>query len=185
MSDKSDKLLVLDLDETLIHATKTKLDDITEDFRFDKYFVYKRPFLDQFLKEASKHFSLAIWSSAGDEYVAEVVRNIKPPEIELFAVWGRSKCSQKRDRTFDTFYFEKRLDKFKKRGFPLERILIVDDTAEKAACNYGNAIYIKEYKGDPQDNELLTLLDYLITLKPIDNVRAIEKRFWRQKADGT
>lgn len=61
-----DKLLILDLDETLIHATAEKL-SIQEDFLFDKYFVYKRPHLDWFLSEISKHFKVGIWSSASDE----------------------------------------------------------------------------------------------------------------------
>jgi TFIIF-interacting CTD phosphatase-like protein len=180
MRDASEILLVLDLDETLIHATKEKLEHIDEDFIFDEYFIYKRPFLEHFLLETSKHFNLAIWSSAGHEYVAQVVNAIKPKKVEFTFVWGKSKCSLKRDPTFDNYYFEKRLDKLKKKGFHLERILIVDDTAQKTACNYGNAIYIKEYKGDSEDRDLLILLNYLMTLKDVDNVRTIEKRLWRQ-----
>ncbi len=48
MDEKSDKLLILDLDETLIHATENEL-NFSADFRFDRYFIYKRPYLDQFL----------------------------------------------------------------------------------------------------------------------------------------
>ena len=185
MSEKVNKLLVLDLDETLVHAAKTKLDTLPVDFTFDAYYVYKRPHLEHFLTEVAKHFTLAIWSSAGDIYVNEIVASIKPPSVDFEVVWGRSKCSMKRNRVFDTYYFEKRLDKLKKRGFPLEQTLIVDDTAEKAACNYGNAIYVKEYKGDPDDKELLFLLEYLLTLKDVENVRTIEKRNWRKTKSGT
>ena len=42
MSDKSDKLLILDLDETLIHATPVPL-AMPANFQFDRYHVYKRP----------------------------------------------------------------------------------------------------------------------------------------------
>lgn len=174
-------LLILDLDETLIHASETQLPHRQEDFTFDKYFVYKRPHLDHFLQEVARHFTLGVWSSAGDEYVSGIVSTIRPPSVDFEIVWARSKCSLKRDRTFDTYYFEKRLDKLKKRGYTLEQILIVDDTAEKASCNYGNAIYIKEYTGAPEDTELLLLLHYLVTLKDVENVRSIEKRFWRNK----
>jgi RNA polymerase II subunit A small phosphatase-like protein len=174
-------LMILDLDETLIHASETRLTGKNEDFIFDKYFVYKRPHLEYFLQEAAKHFTLGIWSSAGDEYVNGIVNTIRPPIVNFEFVWARSKCSLKRDRTYDTYYFEKRLDKLKKRGFPLEQILIVDDTAEKASSNYGNAIYIKEFTGNPEDSELLFLLDYILTLKNVANVRTIEKRFWRVK----
>src|SRR5690348_2190225 len=97
MSEKSNKLLVLDLDETLIHAASTRINNLDEDFRFDNYFVYKRPYLEHFLTELSKHFTLAIWSSAGDEYVATIVNNIKPAGVDFAIVWARSKCSTRRN----------------------------------------------------------------------------------------
>lgn len=182
MEDKSDKLLILDLDETLIHATEIEL-GVLADFQFDKYFVHKRPNLDQFLAEISKHFTIGIWSSADDAYVTEIVKKVKPDNVEFEIIWGRSRCSLKRDYTFDTYYFEKRLDKLKKRGFKIEQIIIVDDTPEKSRNNYGNAVYIKEFTGDKADEELKHLYDYLLTLKKVDNVRTIEKRGWRTTID--
>ncbi|MGE6220593.1 NIF family HAD-type phosphatase [Nubsella zeaxanthinifaciens] len=178
MEKKSNKLLILDLDETLIHATETASEFLI-DFKLDKYFVHKRPLLEHFLVNISKHFAIGIWSSAGDDYVTEMANKIKPTDVEFEIIWGRSRCSQKRDETFDNYYFEKRLDKLKKKGFRLEQIIIVDDTPEKSRNNYGNAIYIKEFLGDPTDQELKYLYDYLLTLKDVENVRAIEKRSWR------
>ena len=184
MEEKSDKLLILDLDETLIHATEKEL-DFSADFKFDKYWVHKRPNLDKFLVDISKHFAIGIWSSADDIYVTEIVKNIKPDNVEFEIIWGRSRCSLKRDYTFDNYFFEKRLDKLKKKGFNLEQIIIVDDTPEKSRNNYGNAIYIKEFSGDTTDEELKHLHDYLLTLKKVDNVRTIEKRGWRTNKGGT
>ncbi|MEI6946297.1 HAD family hydrolase [Paraflavisolibacter sp. H34] len=179
MEGKSDKLIVLDLDETLIHATEHQL-GVSCDFSFDNYFVYKRPLLQQFLLDLSLHFTIGVWSSADDDYVAEIVRHIKPDALDLSFVWGRSKCSLKRDLDYDTYCFEKRLDKLKKKGFRLEQILVVDDSPSKARTNFGNAIYIKEFTGDPQGRELHFLYNYLLTLKTAANVRTIEKRGWRQ-----
>ncbi len=184
MDEKSDKLLILDLDETLIHATEKEL-EFSSDYQFDKYFVYKRPHLDKFLVDISKHFTIGIWSSADDIYVTEIVKNIKPDKVELEIIWGRSRCSLKRDDTFDSYFFEKRLDKLKKKGFKLEQIIIVDDTPEKSRNNYGNAIYIREFLGDTTDDELKHLYEYLLTLKNVDNIRTIEKRSWRSKKGGT
>lgn len=177
----SNKLLILDLDETLVHATKEKLLHLDEDFVHEQYYVYKRPHLTWFLEQAAEHFSVGIWSSAGDDYVNSIVQMIKPPSVEFKIVWGRSKCTLKRNKTFDYYYFEKRLDKLKKQGISLSHILIVDDTVEKAASNYGNAIYINEYKGNTDDAELPILLNYLLTLKEVENVRDIEKRNWRTR----
>jgi RNA polymerase II subunit A small phosphatase-like protein len=184
MDEKSDKLLILDLDETLIHATEKVL-EVSANFQFDKYFVHKRPYLDKFLLDIAKHFAIGIWSSADDIYVTEIVKNIKPDNIDFEIIWGRSRCSLKRDYNLDDYYFEKRLDKLKKKGFRLEQIIIVDDTPEKSRNNYGNAIYIKEFTGDKTDEELKYLYDYLLTLKNVDNVRRIEKRGWRTNKSDT
>jgi carboxy-terminal domain RNA polymerase II polypeptide A small phosphatase len=178
MDSKSDKRLILDLDETLVYAAEEKL-AIREDFTFDKYLIYKRPHLDRFLTRIAQHFKIGIWSSAGEEYVTEIAKKIKPDEIEFEIVWARSRCTQRRDLDLDLYYWEKRLDKLKKKGFKLEQILIVDDTPHKAKNNFGNAIYVKEFTGDQSDLELVLLQDYLITLKHVENVRQIEKRNWR------
>jgi len=179
--EKSKILLILDLDETLIYATKNKL-EINEDKKFDKYYIYKRPLLEYFLSEISKHFNIAIWSSADDNYVTEIVDLIKPADINFEFIWGRSKCSLRRDTNFDEFVFEKRLQKLKKKGFKLEQILIVDDTPKKSSYNYGNAIFIQEFLGNNNDEELKYLFDYLLNLKFVENVRTIEKRNWRTKS---
>jgi RNA polymerase II subunit A small phosphatase-like protein len=191
-SQSNDKiLLILDLDETLIHASEGPLDR-PADFRVFGYYVYKRPHLDAFLRECSRHFALAVWSSASDDYVEAVVQRIIPPEIPLQFVWGRSRCTY----CFDAAAFEsgghadahshynylKVLKKVKKRGYSLRRVLIVDDTPHKAGRNYGNAIYPREYLGDALDDELPQLLRYLLQLKDAENVRTIEKRNWRNNS---
>lgn len=178
MEDKSNKLLIFDLDETLIHATQTEL-SYTPHFRFDAYFVYERPGVRSFLHNIAQHFTIGIWSSAGDEYVAAIAGHIIPTTVQPAIIWGRSKCTMKRDYEYDNYYFEKRLDKLRKKGFALEHVLIVDDSPEKARANYGNAIYINEFNGDREDKELQFLYNYLLTLKTADNVRVIEKRGWR------
>jgi carboxy-terminal domain RNA polymerase II polypeptide A small phosphatase len=175
------KLLVLDLDETMVFATKDELPGVHEDGRFEDYIIYKRPYLNEFLHAVSKVFRLAVWSSAGDVYVSEVVKAITPEGVQFDFVWGRSKCSRRHNRAFDEYYWEKRVEKFVKHGFGLEGIIIVDDTREKTAANYGNAIYISEYSGDPQDRELMQLLRYLTALNNVENVRVVEKRNWREE----
>jgi carboxy-terminal domain RNA polymerase II polypeptide A small phosphatase len=181
MIEKSDKLIILDLDETLVHSTEYKL-PFEEDFRFENYFVYKRDYLDWFLTSLSEHFRIGIWSSGDDAYVAEVAKIIKPANIDFELVWGRSKCTIKRDHKLDCYYFEKKLDKLKKKGFNLDKVIIVDDSPEKSKSNYGNAIYISEFLGNKPDVELRYLYDYLLTLKDVQNIRKIEKRGWREKS---
>lgn len=180
MCDKSDKLLILDLDETLIHATEKKL-DITEDFKFENFFVYKRPFLDIFLEKVSRLYKIGIWSSGDDDYVEDIVKHIKPNTVNFEFLWGRSKCTPRRDFDSDVYYFEKRLDKLKNKGFEMSKILIVDDSPEKTKNNYGNAIYIQEFTGNKEDIELKYLYEYLQSIKDNENFRLLGKRGWRNK----
>ncbi len=103
-------LLILDLDETPIHATEKKL-AIEFDFQYANYFVYKRPNLIEFLIEMNEHFKLAVWSSADDKYVHDVVNLIKPAEIDFEFIWARSSCTLKHNYESDNYIREKRLKK--------------------------------------------------------------------------
>ena len=111
MKETEKILLILDLDETLIHATETKL-EVESDFQYSDYYVYKRPNLIEFLTEMNQYFKLAIWSSADDKYVNDVVELIKPTGIEFQFIWARSRCTPRRDYELDKYVYEKRLKKF-------------------------------------------------------------------------
>jgi len=184
-------LLILDIDETLIHARKDALEH-KADFMIADYYVYTRPFLTAFLTALQKDFILAAWSSASDDYVQAVLQQIIPQDIQLEFAWGRSRCTYKRNTQMDEHHFSRHYDnnhyhytkpltKVKRKGYCLERILIVDDSPHKLQDNYGNAIYPKAFEGNPNDDELHYLLQYLQTLKDKTNVRNIEKRNWRAK----
>jgi len=55
------------------------------------------------------------------------------------------------------------------------------NTEHKLCENYGNAIYIREFKRETEDSELLILCDYLKGLVNCSNVRDIEKCNWRSQ----
>ena len=183
-------LLIIDLDETLIHASSTKVREET-DFQVFHYFVYKRPGLAEFLSTCAQHFKLAIWSSASDDYVQAIVQQILPPGITLEFVWGRSRCTPFITPQIDeygyynldgtsSYEYAKRLKKVRRRRFLLAQTLIVDDTPAKVQQNYGNAIYIKPYLGEVADEELRHLTAYLLLLKATEDFRTLEKRGWRR-----
>ncbi len=184
-------LLILDVDETLIHATDRELNQ-KADFKVFNYHVYERPFLKEFLEAVKNDFILAIWSSASDDYVEEIVKRIIPEPIELEFIWGRSRCTYRRNLQIDEhgyydddvrnhYHYIKPLKKVKRKGYHLNRVLIVDDSPHKAKDNFGNAIYPKEFTGDMGDQELKLLTKYLKLLKDKENVRRIEKRRWKNQ----
>ena len=173
-------LLILYLDETLIFATERALNR-TSDFRVGPYHVYRRPCLDEFLQVCATHFDLAVWTSASAGYAKEVIAHIFPADLRLVFIWSRDRCVPKVSPDQQIVDWLKDLKKVKRRGNALERVLMVDDSSEKLARNYGNHVPVSAFEGDPTDNELQLLTCYLPQLAVLPDVRRIEKRHWREQ----
>jgi RNA polymerase II subunit A small phosphatase-like protein len=175
------KLLVLDLDETLIHASADRLGR-EGDFLVYEYHVYKRPYLDEFLEFAFNVFDVGVWTSAGEQYARDIVSNVFHAKEPKF-LFSSLKCTLRRDFNTGEYVPVKRLSKLKSMGYPLEQIVAVDDTVDKHRDNYGNLVHVSEFKGDQRDQELLLLRDYLTCLADEQNIRSVEKRGWRRQVD--
>ncbi len=176
MTEPKTKLLILDLDETLIYASERPLAHLP-DFRAGPYLVYKRPYVDDFLKACQEWFEVAVWTSASPSYAAEIVEALFPYPPSF--VWASDRCTQAYDPERGEHFSVKNLRKVKPRGYRLEQIIVIDDTAEKHQQNYGNLVRVREWTGDLEDTELMLLLSYLQELRKADNIRIVEKRQWR------
>lgn len=176
-------LLILDLDETLIFATERPL-AYSSDFRVGPYFVYRRPFLDQFLETVSAWYDLATWSSGSPAYVSDLVDQVFPDREALRFAWASDRCTVRFHPELRDFYWIKDLKKVKRAGYRLERVLILDDTPSKLERQYGNLLPVRPFTGDPADTELRDVLPFLERLRTEENLRRIEKRFWRAARKG-
>ncbi len=188
---EKDKLLILDLDETLIYSTGASLAR-KPDFIVEPYFVYKRPNLDNFLATCFEWFDVAVWTSSGSQYAAAIVAEIFPYPQLLKFVWTSDRCSiainynqDLIDGYYPTYYSRKPLKKVKKTGYKLESIIAVDDTPRKWEKSYGNLVRVAPFEGDECDRELTHLIEYLNILRVAPNIRSIEKRSWRRKQSHT
>jgi len=176
-------LVIFDLDETLVRATGNPTLD-PPDFMVDDFRVRRRPMVAECLHAVARFANVAIWSSGSDSYVEEIVRRITPADVAFRFVWGRSRCTRRYDHEQQEQYWVKDLKKVKRLGYTLERVLIVDDTAEKIERHYGNHVHIEPFYGDLSDRALPQLVIYLQRFAEAENVRSIEKRGWqRAKAD--
>ena len=172
-------LLILDLDETLVYAGEQPLERAC-DFRVGPYYVYKRPFIDQFWSSASEWFEMAVWTSSGPTYASLTVRELLGAAPLAF-LWCRERCTRRYDPERQEEHWIKDLKKVKRLGYSLDRVLMVDDSPEKLQRNYGNHIRVTPYLGEPSDNELQRLISFLERLHKEENVRSIEKRGWITK----
>ena len=174
-------LVILDLDETLVRATGNPALD-PPDFMLDAFRVRLRPRLQDFLRSVSLFADIAIWSSASDSYVEEMIRRITPPGISFRFAWARSRCTRRYDTEHLEEYWVKDLKKVRKLGYSLERILIVDDSPEKIERHYGNHVRIEPFYGDLEDRILPRLAIFLGRFAQVENVRTVEKRGWDRQA---
>ena len=171
------KLLILDLDETLIHSREAGRGD----FEAGPFRVTKRPFLDHFLSEVSQWYNLAVWTLGSQDYAAEIVKNTIP--YPLTFVWDRQRCTRSYNHENDEVDYIKDLKKVKNLGYDLNHVLFLEDSPSKLRKSYGNLVRIMPFYGDPSDVELQKAAKYLKTLKDVPNVRNIEKRGWNRSFD--
>lgn len=172
------KLLILDLDETLIYGTETPLAR-EADFFVEPYYIYRRPHLKQFLNTCLDWFDIAVWTSSSNDYAVEIVAAIFENPDYLAFLWASDRCTIAYDYELLVHYPRKTLKKLKRKGYSLESIIVVDDTPQKWKQSYGNLVQVKPFEGDETDDELLRLLGYLDKLRNEKNIRALEKRSWR------
>jgi TFIIF-interacting CTD phosphatase-like protein len=174
------KLLVLDLDETLVYATEEPLSS-RPDTTVGDYYIYNRPFVREFLEFCLAEFEVAVWTSSTAGYADGVVRHLFGESYDLRFVWARGKCTRRFLPDEYTHIYVKNLKKVKKLGYQLENIIAVDDSPEKWSEQYGNLVRVSEFLGDPDDTELKDLMLYLDHLKSLPNIREVEKRGWRHQ----
>jgi RNA polymerase II subunit A small phosphatase-like protein len=170
-------LLILDIDETLVHATEHELER-PADFCVAEYAVYERPHVREFLQAVAARYRLAIWTSSGRDYATRVLERILPSSVRLELFWCAERCTARFDHDTRGRQTVKSLKKVRRRGYDLARVLFIDDTPQKHVLNYGNLIEILPFEGSLADAELPRALRYLASIEHEPNMRAIEKRGW-------
>ena len=166
----SQKVLVLDLDETLVHCSFIPPDyyDMTVPITIDavQYDVYiqKRPFLDEFLAEIMPLFYVVIFTASLGPYANPIIDKILPqlpPPQRLF----RESC------TYSNGMYVKDLEMF---NSPLNKIIIVDNNPCSFNRHPANGILSITWEGDKDDTELMDrILPILKKCATANDVRTV------------
>lgn len=166
----SRKLLVLDLDETLIHSSSRAMNsmschtvEVLIDTHICLYYVYKRPNLDHFLKHVSQWFDLIIFTASLPEYADPVIDWIDSNNV-IRSRYFRSSCQVLNNQ------YVKDLSLL---GHDLSQICILDNSPISYLYNQDNAIPIDGWTSDPDDTALLDLLPFFDALRLCHDVRSI------------
>ncbi len=183
MEQPPDKLLILDLDETLVFASEDSLGR-RPDFEAGPYLVYKRPHVDALLTACLRWFRVAVWSSSSPLYCQAIVNALFGDPGSLAFVWASDRCTRVFNPECGEPYWRKNIRKVERLGYSTASIIAVDDTPRKWEKSYGNLVAIQPYTGDETDAELLKLLAYLGWLRHQPDVRKVEKRTWWRHLSG-
>lgn len=155
------KLLVLDLDDTLVHTGDSG--DFKVQLGSQSRGVSVRPYAFEFLREACRLFEVAIYTASEAVYADQVLDYLDPNGVLLQHRMYRKSCL-----LAGSFVF-KDLRVFS--GFALKDIVMVDNSAFGFAFQRANGVPVNTWTGDKDDSELLLLLSYLRLLAPLADVR--------------
>jgi hypothetical protein len=99
-------LLILDLDETLIHCTYATISGSEPVAQRGLFYLYERPFLGKFLTLQSEKYDLAIWSASKADYVRWIIRSTSLRYFKYKFIHTRKHCKVKEDSLGSLKYFK-------------------------------------------------------------------------------
>lgn len=158
---KHKKTLILDLDETLIHANfdhniknKGKLLEFTNDKAIYTFELFIRPGLNEFLQKMSEMFELFVFTASKKEYADSVLDYIDPGRKYIKHCFYREDCIGIKDKIFI-----KDLRIFTNRR--LEDIVMLDNSMYSFVNQLSNGVLINSFYDNEQDTELYNVMGYL------------------------
>jgi len=164
MEDSGKLTVVLDMDETLVHAQIVSDEELDaglapQDNDPDVFYVNvngilvqvrKRPFLDEFLREAAKNFELIVFTAGCPDYAAPILDIIDPTRTLFRYRLFRQHCM------FNTFMGNYVKDlRIVNRN--LQRTVLVDNNVHSFLMQLGNGIPIQSFFDQKEDKELVYL----------------------------
>lgn len=166
-------LLILDLDETLIHS------DLSLKWSTHDYYIELedstiipinfRPFLFEFLDFCFENFELIIFTASCSDYADPIIDYIEKDKTYFKYRFYREHCINYGN------LFLKDLSIF---GKPLGQIVIVDNNLISFSHYLINGILVSSFTNESEDMDLCSLIEYLKTLKGAIDVRTeIEATF--------
>lgn len=152
-------LLVLDMDETLLHSSGSKLDKydmlvMAGDNLENEVYVKKRPYVDDFLRACSK-FALIFVFTASNQNYADPVLNALDKHLVVKKRFYKPDCIR-----YDGRRYDKPLSKV---GHPIENTILVDNSPDSWRTNPHNAVRVSSWFDNPYDTQLLELIPILET----------------------
>lgn len=183
------KLLILDLDETLIHRVQPDINyaalgiqlpsNVLENLNRSTASSSKtvgnnaaiiiRPFAQKFIAEISNKFQIAIFTSSTRQYAEVMAKLLDPAKQYISVILSREHCILRENFSL------KDLRIIKERS--LCDIIIIDNMISAFSGQIENGIYIPSFFGNTNDKELLTIQNFLNSVATVKDVRPLVAKF--------
>jgi len=161
------KTLVLDLDETLVHSSFKPvmgadfIVPVEIDDQIHQVYVLKRPGVDQFLRRMGDLFEVVVFTASLAKYadpVLDLLDKFKVVKVRLF----REACVHHKGN------YVKDLSRL---GRDIRHTIIIDNSPASYMFHPENAVPVESWFDDPNDVELLELIQVLEQISRVDDVR--------------
>jgi hypothetical protein len=147
----SKKLILLDLDHTLIYGSYAETETANKLFKFNSYLsVYERPLARELILLCQEKGDIIIYTTALKTYAKKISRSL---QINPITILSRKDCTKKNDS-------------YKKNINPewilnYDEIIVIDDSPN-VWVNCPDSIKFlvpKEFRGDARDLELQSVIE--------------------------
>ena len=164
------KYIILDIDSTMIYTSKTLLSNNTfsiVNVLDSKYYVYKRPYLDLFIKNLqSKNYNIIVWTHAMYDYGIAMTNCICSDHIPTIDIMTRDTI-----QTINNFKSIKVLSK--KFSDIINNTLIIDDNPTVIMDDEKQYyIPIIPFKGEENDTEFIRITGEINKLENINEINS-------------
>ncbi|KAK2077750.1 hypothetical protein QBZ16_004597 [Prototheca wickerhamii] len=179
-ADIGKKTLVLDLDETLVHssfkpvAAPDYIIPVEIEGRVVDVYVLKRPHVDEFLRVVGERFEVVVFTASLGKYADPLLDMLDPLGVVRWRLF-REACYP---------YEGSYVKDLQCMGRPPENLIIIDNSPHSYIFQPENALPIGTFIDDPDDSELLEVLDILLDVENARDVRhALAVELTKRRAD--
>ena len=187
----SDLVVFLDMDHTLIYSERVDLDFCCETRSDDRAFpvrlfdpddqwtVYKRPHVDDFLREVSTRFQeVHVFTTAAQDYTDAILDHLDPTGTIFAGRWYRESCD-----IFENLKDPTTLAVWADHQMNEKRFVQVDDRPENLFKHPHNGVVVpKFYNSDAQCKNVKVLPNLLEVLLAVDGLADV-RPYLKKAAD--